>query len=311
MKKVKRKPKIKRISKIHDRFFKQVFSYLKVMREFIEQTFPEYIVKILNLNTLVNDANSYIDEKLKENFSDLVYTCHSKNNIELKIALLFEHKSDVVDYPDFQIMNYTNKIGDSCEKMGSKRILVLPIIFYHGNQKWIKRQLYEYYGNLDEELRCFVPKFDYILIDISTISDEKIHKYKLYELQISLFLFKYIFKKEELKQKFDFFFEKNKQLTKDEEGFMVTFLEYLSNNLNNNDMETVFEKVKDYTTSDGNIFVENYNRRYIEEGIERGIEKERENNIKLLLKNNILDVVEIANIFNVTIEYVLKIKESL
>jgi len=72
-------------------------------------------------------------------------------------------------------------------------------------------------------------------------------------------------------------------------------------------METVFEKVKDYTTSDGNIFVENYNRRYIEEGIEQ----ERENNIKLLLKNNILDVVEIANIFNVTIEYVLKIKESL
>jgi len=313
------KKNLKKISKIHDRFFKQIFSYQKVMRVFIQQTFPEYIIRILNLNTLANDTNSYIDEKLKENFSDLVYTCNSRNNVELKIALLFEHKSYVVDFPHFQIMKYLERIGESCEKENNKRIFVLPIIFYHGDNKWIKRELYEYYENLDEELRRFVPSFDYILIDISQIPDETIQKYELYELQISIFLFKYIFNKEELKQKFDIFFEKNKQLTKNEETFMVTFLEYLRNNLNQNEMETVYEKVKDYTTSDGNIFVQNYNRRYLKKGINKGIKKGRQEGrqeaIEKAIENAIqigkYNLSEIAEIFNVTIDFVLDIKNKI
>ncbi len=56
---MEKKYKIKKISHIHDRFFKQVFSYVEVMREFIEQTFPDYIVNKLNLNTLVNDSNDF------------------------------------------------------------------------------------------------------------------------------------------------------------------------------------------------------------------------------------------------------------
>jgi len=306
---------LKRISKIHYRFFKQIFSYLEVMRTFIEQTFPDYIVNKLNLNTLVNDTNSYIDGKLKENFSDLVYTCFSINNLELKIALLFEHKSKAIDYPHFQLMKYIEKIGENCEKQGKKRVFVLPIIFYHGKEKWSKKELHEYYGKVDDEFKRFIPNFDYILIDTLELTDEKIKNYKLYELQISLFLFKYIFNKEELKQKFDIFFAKNKSLTKNEEIFMLTFLEYLENNLNSDDMEKVIEKVNDYTTIEGNIFVENFKQRYfekgIEQGIEKGIEQERTKNIKILLKNNILTEVEIVNLYNVTLEYVLKIKNSL
>jgi len=302
-----KKQNLKRISKIHDRFFKQIFSYLDVMRVFIEQTFPDYIVNKLNLNTLVNDTNSYIDGKLKENFSDLVYTCFSNTNLELKIALLFEHKSKAIDYPQFQLMNYIEKIGETCQKQGKKRVFVLPIIFYHGQEKWIKTELHQYYGKMDDVFKRFIPTFDYILIDTSELTDEKIKNYKLYELQISLYLFKYIFNKEELKLKFDIFFAQNKQLTKNEEVFMLTFLEYLENNLNKDDMETVFEKVNDYTTSEGNIFVENYNKRIREEGME----KEKINNIKILLVNKILTVDEIANLFNVTLEYVMKIKNSL
>jgi len=84
-------------------------------------------------------------------------------------------------------------------------------------------------------------------------------------------------------------------------------------------MEKVLDKVKKNKSTEGNIFVENYNKRIRQEGIEEGIEKgieqgielEKINNIKILLKNNILNEVEIANLFNVTLEYVLKIKNSL
>jgi len=46
----------------------------------------EEILNKLDLSTLTLSNNSYIDEELKEHFSDIVYTCLSKNK-ELTIAL--------------------------------------------------------------------------------------------------------------------------------------------------------------------------------------------------------------------------------
>lgn len=40
----------------------------------IRTIFPEEILKKLDLSTLTVDNNSYIDEELKEHFSDIVYT---------------------------------------------------------------------------------------------------------------------------------------------------------------------------------------------------------------------------------------------
>jgi len=310
---------LKKISRIHDRFFKQIFSHKEVMLNFIEQTFPKNIVEKLNLATLNNDTNSYIDKKLKENFSDLVYSCFSYKLVELKIALLFEHKSEVVDFPQFQLLDYIKKIWDSCLKQDEKRILVIPIIFYHGKKTWIKRELSEYFGDIDEEFKRFIPKFEYILINISKFSDAKIKNYKLYELQITIFLFKYIFNKKELKQKFNIFFKENKELSQNEEDFFITFFEYLKNNLKQNDMEEVIEKIKKNKKNEGNIFVENFIKRYREQGIlqgiEKGIEQGKELGIELaiekVIRKNKYNLGEIAEMFDVSIDLVLDIKNRI
>jgi hypothetical protein len=76
----------------HDKFFKETFSIKKNVIDFLQGTFPPEILKKLDLSTLTQDNNSYIDEELKEHFSDIVYTCFCKDK-ELRITLLFEHKS--------------------------------------------------------------------------------------------------------------------------------------------------------------------------------------------------------------------------
>ncbi len=85
----------------HDKFFKETFSIRENVVDFLEGIFPEEIVKKLDLSTLSLDNNSYIDEELKEHFSDIVYTCVCKNE-KLKIALLFEHKSYCVTCPIYR-----------------------------------------------------------------------------------------------------------------------------------------------------------------------------------------------------------------
>ena len=93
----------------HDKFFKETFSIRENVLDFLQGIFPGEILKKLDLSTLTLDNNSYIDEELKEHFSDIVYTCFC-NNKELKIALLFEHKSYVVTCPYLQLLKYLLKI---------------------------------------------------------------------------------------------------------------------------------------------------------------------------------------------------------
>ncbi|MDA3940238.1 MAG: Rpn family recombination-promoting nuclease/putative transposase [Spirochaetia bacterium] len=57
----------------HDKLFKEIESVKENTKDLIESTFSEELLKHLNLETLENDNNSYIDSSLKEYYSDLVF----------------------------------------------------------------------------------------------------------------------------------------------------------------------------------------------------------------------------------------------
>ena len=69
----------------HDKLFKEIEKVKKNCRDLIESTFPKELLAKLNLETLENDNNSYIDENLQEYYSDLVYNCRYNGNTTIKI----------------------------------------------------------------------------------------------------------------------------------------------------------------------------------------------------------------------------------
>jgi len=81
-------------------------------------------------------------------------------------------------------------------------------------------------------------------------------------------------------------------------------------------METLVE-VEDYVST--NIFVENFKKRYIEKGFKKGFkkgfEKGREEIIKTIVERaitqGILNLSDIAEMLDVTIDYVLDIKNKI
>jgi len=215
--------------RLHDEFFKYVFSRPEEMRDFITHSFPHEIVKNLNLNTLTKIETAYVTEDLKKYFSDLVYTCDYKNKIKIKIALLFEHKSSPVMFPHFQLMDYINEIWKEGKGTKKRKMLVIPIVFYHGQKAWNAKNITDYFGEIDENLKRFIPNFDYILIDTSKINDEDIEKYKSVFLQISIFLLKNVFDSDEISRRVEHFFIKvnNNNFNFND---ITTFIEYLENN---------------------------------------------------------------------------------
>ncbi len=284
---------MEKIPNIHDKYFKQIFSHKAEMQDFISGSFPKEILKKLDFNTLVIENNSYIDNELKENFSDLVYNCMYNSEMTIKIVLLFEHKSSKVDYPHFQILRYILRIWEISSKQNKKPTFVLPLIFYHGKEDWKYKSLKDYFEGLDETLLKYLPIFDYIYINTSDITEDKINKkYKLKTTKISIYTFKYIYQKQEIVDNIDFILENLVAIAKDgnENNFFITLYLYLTNNLTKKQMEIIQEKITQLLP-DGNDLLEYFAQQNYKRGIEETIYKTAEKSILQGLPNETIRII--------------------
>jgi len=220
----------------HDKFFKEIFSEKEEATEFIRQILPKELINQLDIDSLTLDNTSYVDDTLEECFSDLVYNCNFKGKIKLKITLLFEHKSYQASASPihFQLMKYMIKIWE--QRLSQKEPLtpIIPVVIYHGKNKWKKQSIIDYFSEntkveIPNELKQFLPSFEYILIDLGTYSDEEIRKnFSLVSLQTSLLLMKKIFEKK-LENELYSIFLSFKELLKTDKGKRIfqTLLLYL------------------------------------------------------------------------------------
>lgn len=151
----------------HDKFFKEAFSRLDVLTDFIRAFLPPEIAEQINLNKLTRRQDSFVDEELGEHFVDMLYESEFGSQ-PITIALLLEHKSYVEEYPHFQLNRYLLNYWSS--ELKAKKTLkpVIPIVIYHGKRRWKLRPMNAYFPNLDNALFRFIPAFDYIFINLSS-----------------------------------------------------------------------------------------------------------------------------------------------
>lgn len=181
----------------HDRFFKETLADVETMRDFLRNYAPPEIVKYLHLETVERLEDSFIDNDLQEHLSDLLFKVKLANR-EAFIYVLLEHKSSPDGWVAFQILRYLVRIWEKSQKDGKKKLpLVIPIVFYHGKTRWRFgtnfNALFEKESKL-EELKRFVPSFEYHLCDLSQIADEDLKGEPRPESTMRLL--KYIFRAE-------------------------------------------------------------------------------------------------------------------
>lgn len=98
----------------HDAFFKQYLSQPTVAADFMRHHLPAEVTALLDLSQLRLEKDSFVDEKLRSYFSDLIYTTMTKATetttaTPVSIAMLAEHKSYPDVWVDFQVLRY--KVG--------------------------------------------------------------------------------------------------------------------------------------------------------------------------------------------------------
>jgi predicted transposase YdaD len=176
----------------HDIFFKSIFREKENVIDHLSFTLPKSLLPKIDLAAMELDNNSYLDDELKEYFSDIVYKTHYKKEHEVMICFLYEHKSYQPAYIHFQLLRYMLNIWDTVLREKESALkkkkqptgselktvvplpVVIPVIVYHGQEGWTTRSMYDYFLNIDRELRAFIPHFSYMLTDLSAYSNEEI-----------------------------------------------------------------------------------------------------------------------------------------
>lgn len=167
------------ITHAHDKFFKTTFSDVELAKDFMKNYLPEDVLNVVDLSTLEPQKDSHVDKKLKEQFSDLLFRVDI-NKREGYIYFLFEHKSYNDRLAVLQLLSYMVEIWEEKIVKEKKKELpiILPLLVYHDKGNWTANtklgDWIEGYNELPEELKKYIPDYEYILHDISDYTKEQV-----------------------------------------------------------------------------------------------------------------------------------------
>ncbi|GAB4055238.1 Rpn family recombination-promoting nuclease/putative transposase [Spirosoma litoris] len=253
----------------HDRFFKETFSQPEILIDFLNAFAPEAIRERIDHTTLTREVDTFTDEQLAEHFADLVFSVQYSGQ-SIRLVLLLEHKSYTEEYPHFQINRYLLNLWESQIKQKQRLTPVLPILVYHGNRRWKKRSVPDYFPVLHGTLIPYLPAFDYLLIDLSTLSDERLPTLRSDYARLTAILLQNSRRKRELARLLDIFADVVRRLIETPSGqrFVSTGFLYLSytTNLTKVELFGIFSRISSKTESSTMTVAEEL----LQEGREQG-----------------------------------------
>ncbi|MCI0525342.1 MAG: Rpn family recombination-promoting nuclease/putative transposase [Acidobacteria bacterium] len=125
------------LSNPHDHFFKDLFGRPEIAAEFLATYLPPEVVAELDLALPEPVKDSFVDEDLRESFSDMLYRAQRKRGGDAYVYILLEHKSWPDKWVGFQLLQSVTQIWKKLKGAGVKSLSpVFPVVFYQGIESW-------------------------------------------------------------------------------------------------------------------------------------------------------------------------------
>lgn len=159
----------------HDATFRQFLTQPEVARDFMELHLPAELRAICDLNTLKLESGSFVEDNLRQYFSDVLYSLKTTAGDDGYVHVLIEHQSTPDRHMAFRLIRYAVAAMQRHLEEGHKKLpLVIPMLFYTG-----KRSPYPYSTRwLDEfanpELAGKLYSAAFPLVDVTVIPDDEI-----------------------------------------------------------------------------------------------------------------------------------------
>ncbi|EGP1136058.1 Rpn family recombination-promoting nuclease/putative transposase [Salmonella enterica] len=117
----------------HDGLFKLFLREPATARDFLAAHLPQDIRARVRLDTLKLEPGSFVDQKLRELHSDVLYSVETAEGDAGYIYCLVEHQSTADRMMAWRMMRYSMAVMDSHLKKGKETLpVVVPLLFYQG-----------------------------------------------------------------------------------------------------------------------------------------------------------------------------------
>ena len=296
----------------HDHFFQELMERKDVGEDFLQNYLPEEIVRQLDFSTLEISKDSFVDEELKAHHSDILYHISTLDEQPLSVYFLFEHKSYLSSQIVLQLLRYMLKIWQhqikqdqqlrkQRKKSRRERTTyhpVIPLVIYHGEKKWNIATSFGDFFEMSDSLARFVPDYDYLLFDLSDMSEEEI-KGDI-RLRVGFLLFKYI-QDERLRHELPRILRLIAELTQKESAlqYIETVLRYLSRGTDKITQEELKLIVKE-AFPEGDPIMATIAEVWHEEGRQKGKEEGKEERELEIARTMLVKGMDISLISEIT-----------
>jgi predicted transposase/invertase (TIGR01784 family) len=159
----------------HDRVLRSTMSQPQVIKEFFNNYLPVNIKKEIDIDSIQLQKDSFIDDKLRMQITDLLYTAQFGKQ-QGYLYILVEHQSTPDKLMPYRILKYKLSIMDHHLKTtGDKQLPVIyPLIFYSGKRTYNhSTNIFDLFGN-QKQLAEDILYRPYQLIDLKQIPDNKL-----------------------------------------------------------------------------------------------------------------------------------------
>lgn len=113
----------------------------------------------------------------------------------MKVSLLVEHKSYLDKHAPLQIGSYIFSGLLKQVRNSEKPSLIIPLLLYHGRDKWEYRTLRDLFEDIEPEWEKYIPNFDYIYHNLNEIPDRQLEALNNNFLKASLLALKHSFER--------------------------------------------------------------------------------------------------------------------
>lgn len=264
-------------------------------QDFLRQHLPNDVVQRLDLTQLQLQKDSFVDEQLRNHFSDLVYRTVTNEQTPVAIALLFEHKSYPDEWVNFQILRYqvqlwqqefeqlqAEKVEKTDKRTAPKRLLtpILALLVYHGQADWkVSLRFARHLTGLEDAtaplaqtLSRYVPDFEPYFVNLTAMSDDEIQG----EIVTRLFnlVLKHIFE-HGLGGQLDAILALAAEVMNQPSGMamVVALLRYLGRAGIKVDREEIAQKLVELLPQEGGVLMETMADEWIEQGKAIGLKE--------------------------------------
>jgi len=183
----------------HDEFFRRAMEDPVIARDFLRSHLPQKVLNIIDINSLILEKESFVEENLLNSISDVLFSFKSGAG-EAYVYVLLEAQSTSDYFMPYRLFKYSMNIYDRYLKNNpnAKYLpLIYPLVFYNGKKKYeAPLNFWELFENPEFAKEFWVN--NYQLINVREIADKELKTRKL--SGILEFFMKHIHERKLLKQ---------------------------------------------------------------------------------------------------------------